>query len=242
MIDSLGLLYNNNIIVNDNISIHIPTIREICEIGEEKYYSAISTLCSSPYDYMVFLHDKLNIDYMDVSDFEMFLMFYKVIDPDVIKLILCGIDFKLFDVVKNDAVNNFVICDKKSKIIIDETLYMLIVSYIRKIHMMERKNDLPGSRDTYNYLLEKERRKLRYNHHKNFESLLSPLISSMVNTSDFKYDYSSVWDLNIYLFMSSVQRISKKENAGYVMQGIYTGNIDAKKISSDAINWMSKIN
>ena len=242
MIDELKIFRGNDIVINDKISVHIPSLNEICELGEERYYSAVYTICSTPYDYMLFLHDKINVDYTKISDFQMFSLIYKTIDKDVVSLLLCGFNFDNTEIILNEDGGDIVLYDSTNHMIIDSTLYMLIVGYIRKIHMLERKNDIPASEDSYNYLLEKERRKLRYNRKTKFESVLAPLISSMVNTCDFKYNHTDVWELPIYTFMDSVRRISKKEAVGYTLQGIYTGSIDSKKISNDAMNWMSKIN
>ena len=62
------LLYERELKVNDDISIVIPTVREVLE-QEEEYYGLVSLIIATPYDMMVQLDD-LGIDFREISDYE----------------------------------------------------------------------------------------------------------------------------------------------------------------------------
>ena len=63
------MLYERELKVNDDISIVIPTVREVLE-QEEEYYGLVSLIIATPYDMMVQLDD-LGIDFREISDYEL---------------------------------------------------------------------------------------------------------------------------------------------------------------------------
>ena len=85
------------------------------------------------------------------------------------------------------------------------------------------------------------RKELQRNSKSKWTSILSPLISSLINCEQFKYDHTTVWDLNIYQFMDSVKRIQKLKSYNQIMQGVYAGTVDSKNLSSDTVNWMGAL-
>ena len=64
------------------------------------------------------------------------------------------------------------------------------------------------------------------------------MVSAMVNYPGFKYGYDNVWDLTMFQFMDAVQRSRLIDSTNHLLNGIYAGTIDAKKINSDKYNWM----
>lgn len=61
----------------------------------------------------------------------------------------------------------------------------------------------------------------------------------MVNTQQFKYTFEGVRDLTIYQFNESVKQVIKKVDYENKMFGVYTGNLDVKKLSQDDLNWLT---
>jgi hypothetical protein len=90
-------------------------------------------------------------------------------------------------------------------------------------------------------MIDKARKMQMRQQNKKFESVMVPLVSSMVNCEQFKYNHKEVWDLPLYSFMDSVRRIQKIKNCDHLVQGIYAGNVDGKKISSDSLNWLGAL-
>ena len=54
----------------------------------------------------------------------------------------------------------------------------------------------------------------------------------------YKYDFEGTRELSIYQFNESVRQIIKKVDYDNKMFGIYTGNINAKEIPQDELNWL----
>lgn len=72
------------------------------------------------------------------------------------------------------------------------------------------------------------------------ESQYAPLILSIVNCSEFKYDFESVFSLPIYTFMESIKQVQKMISYKNLMMGIYTGNVDSKNIPKEDKTWISE--
>ena len=74
---------------NDDIIIHIPTIREIrgenedeLEENEKKYFNFLQIFTSTPSSMMVALDD-VGIDFTTISEYELFLILFKAMKNDV---------------------------------------------------------------------------------------------------------------------------------------------------------------
>lgn len=80
------------------------------------------------------------------------------------------------------------------------------------------------------------------NQKKEPRSVLKNLISGMINSEGFKFNYQTVWDMNIHAFLDSVERISKIKNATLLLQSGYSGfGIDLKKIKSKQLDWLGEL-
>ena len=241
MIDELKLLKGDDFVIADKIRIHHPKLSEIAAIGEREYYSAVSTICATPSDYKAVLYDHFKIDWYEVDEYEFFLMLWGSLSTDDIRLLLPNIECEKFEIVQKKDTQEIGLYNLEADIFIDKRIYEEMVDYIRKIHNMSKRVDNPGNESTKKYLLKKARKEAK-NPNKEYHSVLAPLVSSMVNCSEFKYDHETVWNLNIYQFMDSVKRIQKIKDVNNVMFGIYSGNVDSKKISKDTLNWLGDIN
>lgn len=241
MIDELQLFRGNDYVINQNIIIHHPNLDEICNFGEEDYYKMVSCFCSIPSDYKVMLLDNYGIDYEKISEFEFFVLINQIFLNFDTSILFGDLNFKLFKPVQNTQNGELVLYNESQDAVIDNAIYQLIVSYLRKIHGFEKKVDIGGNEHTKQYIIQKERRVLKRVKNKEFKSILIPLISAMVNSSEFKYNYENVWVLPIYIFMDSVKRIQRIKNYNYMMQGVYSGTLDSKNLLEDGSNWMGNL-
>lgn len=240
MIDELKLLRGDDFVVADRIRIHHAKLSEIVDFGEKEYYSTVSTFCATPSDYKAVLYDNFNIDWEEVDDYEFFLMMWGSLNTKQTKLFLPNIECEKFELVQKKDNGEVGLYNRVADIFIDKPTYEEMVGYIRKIHGITKRVDKAGNESTKKYLLKKARKEAK-NSDKEYKSSLAPLVSSMVNCSEFKYNHKDVWDLNIYQFMDSVKRVQKIKDVNNIMFGIYSGNVDSKKISKDTLNWLGEI-
>ena len=74
---------------------------------------------------------------------------------------------------------------------------------------LKKNLEVAGNKYTKQILIDEARLLQERNKDKPYQSNLVPLISAMVNSAEFKYNHSNVYDLPIYVFMDSVKRIQK---------------------------------
>ena len=77
-IDELKIYRGSDILITDKIIVTQPTIDQIIEFGERRYFQAVHTLTGVGADFKWQLLDYFNKDYTEIEDFELFkLMIYK---------------------------------------------------------------------------------------------------------------------------------------------------------------------
>lgn len=240
LIDKLKLLRGDDVVINDNIIIHHPTLNEIYEYGEADYFQLVSLLLATPYDYKVQLWDA-GVDYEVVPPFELFFTLVKEIPVNKSKILFGELNFSQFEYAQNTQNNQNVMINLNNKCVIDVAIQKLIIDTIKTMHMIKKEERIFGNKETKDYEIKRER--IRQNRLKNkpFESNLISSVSSLVNSSGFKYDYQSVWDLPIYQFNDALSRINHIRYCDNVLTGIYTGNIDGTKINNENINWATNL-
>lgn len=246
-IDDLKMYRGKDIVVNNYISIRQPTIDEITDYGEIKYYSMIHTLCSVGAD-LKWQLDDIGIDYTKISDFE---LFYSVLSKQFNKeqtQIIFGdvLDFQQMEITFNDNLQENVLIqylNETEYIQIDRYVYTFMINTLRKMHGLKRNDEMPGNEETKKILIEDARESYEDNIGKEQKSFLMPLVSALVNSEGFKRDDTSVFNMKIYSFMDSVARINRIKMADLLLTSGYSGfGIDLKKIDKNETNWLGELN
>ncbi len=223
-------------IPDTQLFIRIPTVGEILE-DEFTYYSIISSLTASPFQYMVQLDD-MGIDFTTMSDYELFKMLFLVYTKSDLSILFGNLDVSDFGVYRENSNNTF-IYSPSNHIEINEKVYNDLAETIRKINLLEKVKSKPGNESARKYLLEKERKRQKRNAKKKQEPYLEKLVIALVNTSEFPYDYDSCMDLSIYRFNQSFKQIQHKIAFDKTMIGVYAGTVDTSKLSNkDALTWI----
>lgn len=241
--DELLIYRGRDIFIKDGIIIHQPTLDEICDYGERKYWSMVYTLTSVGADMKFQLHD-IGIDYTEISDFELFYsLLSRSFDQSKTSIIFGDLNLSGFQLLQNEATGDLVMCDPDNGIQIDEYTYLLIADVLRKIHGLTRNSQVPANQSTKQILIDDAREEYERNKNTEYHSQLKNLISAMVNCEGFKYNHSEVWNMKISAFMDSVRRISKMKNADLLLQSGYSGfGINLKDISEKQLDWLGDLN
>lgn len=275
-IDKLLLYKGNDYVINDYIKIHQPSLDEIANYGQSKYFSMVRLLTSVGAD-LKWQLDEIGIDYTAISDFELFYgILIKNYTKEQTSILFGNLDFSKFELYQN--VDNNELCLVQviekiinhevkytgikriirkilrikpetykeklyEKVIIDAFTYELIVSYLRCTHGLKRNDQLPANESTKRVLIEDDKDEyLRNKDKEQDDTYLINLISAMVNSSGFKYNYENVWNMKIYAFLDSVKRISKIKNAELLLQSGYSGyGINLKDINNKQLDWLGEL-
>lgn len=247
VVDELKLYNGLPIQITDKIIMKVPTLGQICEFGDNNYFSFVQTFTATPMDenMIVFLTD-IGIDFNNISNFELFMLLTRIM-PKGSELLFDNIDFFKFEPKTTDDEIPYL--ENSDGVIINEGIYNLMLANMRAINnvpipKITKVKDDPVQKqmaieDARNQL-ESRKRKAMF---KPSGSALMPIVSSMVNSAGFKHNEKTVFDMNIYAFWDSVNRISAIKNADNLYRGLYSGCLDLKSNPSlkKEMDWMRKL-
>ena len=250
--DELKIYRGDDYVVSKHITIHQPSLSEICEYGEHEYYSMLHQLTATPQSMKSQLWD-IGIDYTQLSPFELFFsIIYTLFSQEKTSILFGDLDFTKFQVTQkkeDKSICLYQIVENNTdediyydEIIIDEYTYNVIMDYLRKSHFIYKDEKIPANETTKMILIEDDREEKERNKNKEYHSILKNLISTMINIEGFKYNHKEVWNMKINAFMDSVKRISKIKNADLLLQSGYSGfGVNLKEISNKQLDWLGEL-
>ena len=238
-VDELQLYIGDDYVINDHIKVLQPTIKQIAEFGEKEFFSVVHTVTAIPSDMKANLWD-IGLDWMEVDDFELFVMLSQTLTPDRTKLLFGDLDFTKLKPYNHPHVEDeIILADKETGVFIDKMIYLRIVSYLRKAFNITPKVEKAANKMTKKILIEEDRKKNEFNKDKPFKSFLLPLISSVKVKQGYTKDY--VLNMGYVEFMNDVARLQVIHDADHLLSGVYAGTIDMKKLNKAELNWMKEL-
>ena len=226
--------------INDSITLRQVKLRDIIHIGERQYCALVSLFTAIPSDYKAMLWDS-GIDWMEISDFEFFCLMLRIFPPsfEQSKLIFGDIDFSEL-VLGSDKDGNPALYDKNNSVLIDEGIYRIISNFICRCNSIVPKVEKAGNKATKAFLVQedRERKTRKLDDPQNEESGLRSLISSLVNSAEFKYNISEVLDLTLLQLRDSAMRISIIRTSDVLYNGLYAQGVDTDKLDKHLLDWM----
>ena len=188
-VDELQLYIGDDYVINDHIKVLQPTIKQIAEFGEKEFFSVVHTVTAIPSDMKANLWD-MGLDWMEVDDFELFVMLSQTLTPDRTKLLFGDLDFTKLKPYNHPHVEDeIILADKETGALIDKMIYLRIVSYLRKAFNITPKVEKAANKMTKKILIEEDRKRIEFNKDKPFKSFLLPLISSVKVKQGYTKDY-----------------------------------------------------
>ena len=253
-VDKAKVIRGKEIVINDFISIYQHSIGEIVDFGEQRFFTTFHTMCSAPWDMPAML-DELGIDFMKITDWEMFVMLRSLFPKESTSMLLGDLDLTSFEPkVRNKEVpiveseetseqqepEQEIILEDLQGHIIDENIYRVLIAYISEIINFQHKNKKPGNRTTAKILIEEDIKERKRNEEKNkpYESFIYDSVISLVNTEELSYDYETIFDLTLYQFTKSLIQIQGKKTAMALLQGSMSGFCDTSNIPKEDMQWM----
>ncbi|MDR2357867.1 MAG: hypothetical protein LBD92_07295 [Oscillospiraceae bacterium] len=228
--DELRLFYGMPLVVNGHITVYQPKMRHIVEMGEAEYSSVVSALTAISSDCKSLLWD-IGVDWCAFEDIEMFALLTHKLTPDSTREFLGELDLSMFKLRKRE--NGQLFMENDAGVEIDVTIHSIIADAIRQMHGLKKRPEFPGNDMTKRFLIDEDRERRIINARKKQDSQLKLLVSRAVNSPEFKYNLEQTLDLTVYQFMDSVYSIQAVSEAANLSAGIYSGNIDVKKMSID---------
>lgn len=240
-IDEMKMYMGDDIVINNYITFHTPSVGEIIEYGEKEYYTMISCFITIPSDMKSQLFD-MGIDYEEISDFDLFYLLTRNLTKDKTSLLFYDLDFTKFEMCEDRSNNKHVMFDKENNIKLDELAYLKIVKCLRTLHSIKPKIEKAANKTTKRILIELDRERLNKQKNEDYKSNLKPLVSAMMRYPGFKYKSRELKECSMYEFMDTVQGAQIYVQSIALLQGSYSGMIDTSKINKKEFNWLRGTN
>lgn len=244
--DSLKMYFREDYNVK-GITIKQPTIGNILEMGEAKFYSGLSPFLYNSTSIRVMLWDlPQRIDWCEVKDIEVFNMLTKMPNIDFSAIRLLFPDYriehmKLMPYREDDSDNlQLVLYDAENEFILMESEYMKIAEYIRTMLNVHPKVEKAKGKTAKKWMIDEDRMNIAQREISETSTLL-PLISACINHPGFKYKLQELRDVGIYEFMDSVQRLQIYESTHALLGGSYSGFCDLKGVPKEQFNFMREM-
>lgn len=235
--DETQAFFGSGLIINDKIQVHQPTVGEIVDMHEAEYYGMLSAFTAVPSD-MIGQLWKIGIDWMTLSDFELFIMLSRALPVEATKILFGEqIDFTKFELYLNKQ-NQMVFLEDPNGVRIDVNIYTKMSEFIRSMHGIKPKRVRAFNKATKKVMVQEALAILEREKNKPHKPMLRNLVSSMVCSSGYKYDLEGTRNLGIVAFMDFVKRVGVIQNANQLIMGAYCGNIDTSKINKKEFDWM----
>lgn len=237
-VDPLQLYMGYNYSINDKIVIKQPTMRDITDMGEQKYFSMVHTLTANPTSMKVQL-DSVGIDWNEIEDFDLFMMLAPNLEKEQTSILLGDLDLSALKPYRNHENGDIVLADPENDIIIDKLIYQRIVDYIRKMHNIKAEVKHAKNKFTKKAMIEYDRQQMQANAAKEYKSYFVPVISTLQCKMGWTKGY--ILDMGIVEYFEIVARMQLINNADHLLSGVYAGTVDIKKLDKKSLNYMREI-
>ena len=237
-VDELRLYFGDEIKIADGVILKSPTVGQVVEYGEASYFSVVQTLCATPSSMKVQLDD-LKLDWMKVTDWQLFTMLCASFRPEQTSIVLGGLDLSQLKPYSFGDTEEIVLSNADHTIVINEVVYNVLVAYLRKMHGFKKQVDKAGNKMTHRVLLDLARQDAKMAAKKPYKSFLLPLVSSLQGRQGYTKDY--IRNMGIYEFMNQINRAQIIVQADAALQGSWSGMVDTKKIPKETFDWMKDI-
>lgn len=226
-----------------------PTIGDIIELGEKRFYATLNIFTSNTTTFRLQLWEQ-GIDWNEISDFELFLMLIRGADSEVYKTFLPNIDLSKFGIFQkqkpDEDTKTTILYNIEDKIEINEEVYFHISQYLRNIFNIFPDEKMTKDRIMKKWFIAKDKRELKNmaikkKKERNNDSNLLPLVSACCNHPGFKYKSSELKELNVFQFFDSVNRLQVYESTTALQKGMYSGFMDSSKLKAEDYNFMKAI-
>lgn len=236
-VDELSLFIRKDYQVTDKIAIHHPTVQEIAEFGEQRYYSSVFMLTCIPSDMKHQLED-LGMNYMKVPDYELFLFMTRGLKQSDTSLLLGNLDLSKMEPVKDENTNEIVLVDLETSTKIDRFVYLKMVMFLRKMHGIVPKVEKAANELTRKMLIRMSREDAERAKAKPWSSQLKPIISGLMRSPSCGLSLDDILNLPIYVAVDTIMGIQVFTVTNALLMGSYSGMVDTSKINKKEFDWM----
>ena len=229
------------------IVVYSPTIGDIINVGEQKFYQTLNVFVCNTTQYRAMLWD-LHIDWNIFPDFYLFIMLLGQADKDVTKLLFGDLQFDKFKQTykrkDEESPEELILWDDEDEIEINADVYNHFSQYLRAMFALNIEEKITEDDTLKSWYITKDKRAIENAEKKKDKektSNLQVVISSLINHPGFKYKLSELKEVGVAEFYDSVKRLQVYEQSTALMKGMYSGFIDGSKLKPEDYNFMREI-
>lgn len=242
-IDYLKMYFGDPMVVTDKIIITQPSIQDIIDYDESRFWGMLSIFITNPTTHRLELWEN-GIDWNKFTDYQLFMRLAPVLSQEDTELILGDLDLSTFNEYEvhykddPDKVTSTFYSEVQD-IEITEDVFNFMALYVRTMVNMFPKVEKAKGRATKEAIIWEEKENLvNKKDDDKPHSILLPMISSALNHPGFKYKKEELRDVKIYEFIDSCQRLQVYESSTALLKGMYSGFVDSKKIDAKDYDFM----
>jgi hypothetical protein len=183
--------------------------------------------------------DDMNLDWMKVSDFELFIMLAKTLPQESTQLLLGDLDLSQMGVYALNGSEEPVLSNPEHTVVINEIVYQTMVTYLRKMHNFQKQVDKAGNRAAHKAMLMAARQDAKMAQNKPPKSFLKPIISAVKCRMGYTMDY--IKQMGIFELMDDLSRLNVISQADAALSGAYSGMVDTRKMDPKIFDWTREI-
>lgn len=239
-VEKISLIGRKNFKYNENITINIPTLRQIRDgIDDESlFWNEVNLFIQTPTD-MISELDSVDIDFEQISDYELFIFLFSLKKKSSTlnkSILFCN--FSLWDLNICNDKDKYFLADSNGKMIIDIDVYndiSKIISVVSGYSKTKRKkfgNAYAKKKRIEQDYKQKEKLRTQNNEQSN---VLDSIILRLVCNTNFPYNFETIQDVTIYDLFQSLRQIDKDIEVTDLMQSRLVGN-DLSKIPSKQLS------
>lgn len=240
-IEKLSLIGRKSYKYNDNITISIPTIKQIRgnnESDEQRFWSEINIFIQTPSD-MISELDSVGIDFEKISDYDLFIFLFAMKKNESSHGLSFFDNLCLWDLEVVNYDNRIVLVDEFNNVIIDNEIYDDLSQIISIIigHKKTQKKKFGNSfakkkRIEQDY---KKKERMRNRNKEECSNVLDGIILRLVCNSNFPYNFETIENVTIYDSIYSLKQIDKDIQVTDLLQSRLVGN-DLSKLPNEQLS------
>jgi len=226
--------------LTDKIKIHTPTVGEIVQFGEQKYYSSVFMLTAIPSDMKHQLAD-LGFDYMKVSDYELFLYLARSLTKEHTSLLFGDLDLSKMTLTTSDENDEIILADPDNGIVIDRFVHYRMAQYLRKMHGIVPKIENAANETTRQILIKLSREKAEKAAKEPYKSQLVTMSSALMRNPGCAETFEGLKTMTIYAMTDTLMGVQVFTATNALLIGAHSGMVDTSKIPKKEFDWMRNL-
>lgn len=269
--DELKVYRGDDMVITDDIVVKQPTIAQIADFGERKYFSAVHTLTAVGADLKWQLCDYAGIDYTEIDDYELFVKFIsqlvssrkmvhkELIDNPEYAEQLDGLSEDELDAMLvnpleltlNVDLADFIPCmnNDAEQVVLYDVEHDITIDRPTYIRMVGAVRQIHGFKRN-NEMPANEITKMdliddaREEAMRNANKPYKSILKPLISALSVKTGMCGdkrIWDMPVGMFFDSIKRANKIQDSQLLLQGAYSGFASLKGVDSDRLNWTGDI-